>query len=100
MFKPILHSSYVPSLTVSPPSFCLRVLQRLIAHGIIREVRATGLAEARALMAPRRSRRPRQDTGFWTAVHARFDELTRLHGAHYGGNTGWELWEDEVIAAD
>ncbi|KAG8707380.1 hypothetical protein FRC08_000524 [Ceratobasidium sp. 394] len=58
---------------------------RLIAHGII---------------APRCFQCPRHDTSFWTAVNARFDELRRLHRPQYDGNAGWELWEDEVIAAD
>ncbi|KAG9077890.1 hypothetical protein FS749_010176 [Ceratobasidium sp. UAMH 11750] len=64
---------------------------RLIAHGIIGEVQATEQAEARALTAPRRFRRPRHDTGFWTAVNARFDELRRLHGPQYDDNAGWKL---------
>ncbi|KAG9098956.1 hypothetical protein FS749_002474 [Ceratobasidium sp. UAMH 11750] len=51
-------------------------------------------------LPPRRFRCPHQATGFWTAVHAHFDELTGLHGAHYGGNTGWELWKDKAIVAD
>ncbi|KAG8756177.1 hypothetical protein FRC11_005491 [Ceratobasidium sp. 423] len=33
--------------------------------------------------------RPRNDTGFWSAVHTTFNELVSLHGITYDNNEGW-----------
>ncbi|KAG8681034.1 hypothetical protein FRC11_001658, partial [Ceratobasidium sp. 423] len=45
-------------------------------------------------------RRPRNDTGFWSAVHTTFNKLVGLHGITYDNNEGWTPWEDDVIDQD
>ncbi|CUA68569.1 hypothetical protein RSOLAG22IIIB_07945 [Rhizoctonia solani] len=44
-----------------------------------------------------RNRRPRNDTGFWIAFHAKFNDLVNLHGVTYDDHQGWAQWENEVI---
>ncbi|KAG9076790.1 hypothetical protein FRC06_009318, partial [Ceratobasidium sp. 370] len=49
---------------------------------------------------PANSKRTKADTGFWSAVDSKFEELVRAPGRDYDNGVGWRQWEADVISQD
>ncbi|KAG8719404.1 hypothetical protein FRC09_011169 [Ceratobasidium sp. 395] len=74
---------------------------RVIAHKRMTAIHAMEQYMASHNPTPNTSgRRPRSDTGFWSAVTATFKGLVNLYTAAYDENDGWRNWEESIIEQD
>ncbi|QRV96925.1 hypothetical protein RhiJN_24943 [Ceratobasidium sp. AG-Ba] len=70
---------------------------RQIAFGIVNSTHNAPSVPSTSSAPP--AKRPKNDTGFWIAVDAKFVELVAMYGNDYKA-TGWREWETAIIEED